>query len=276
MDDYQSISRDQCARVIEDLLGIFKKILPHRLASFLVYGTFLGQWRPGLSDLDSMLYFKGSFLDISKVILSGELQSGLKELYQEFPFLGDGNFFSDVFIMDELHGHDGRFMVHDADSFNMFFIPFPERYRIMHGYDFLSELKPMSLRNQDELYLSGGLQMIRNYLLFELPKPIGGDSSFAQKESVKLFRVLPRIVSKIVEEPRDPIPEGIALLEVRFPEIDYRPLRQLWETSREYYSQKRFFETMHDAGKQLFLDCWLCYEETLAQLVKKSPAKSKH
>lgn len=265
-------TREDCRAMLEALLTVLARLFPDQTVDCLVYGAYLRDWRIGLSDLDAMIYFAdGSLcrlLDDAKIT---KWQAAMAGLYRRFAFLANPDFLEDVFIMDRTHGQDGRFMVHDADSFNMFLA---NHSQVLLGVKFFGQLRPMTLRNQDELYLANGLHLLRQFLLFEVPR--GKDILPVKiKEAAKFLRVLPRIASKILNEPADPIPEALNLLKRKFPEINYRPLEEFWRQSQNYQLVQRFQANWHLSGHPAFINCWRCYELTLEAIVRDFPSKSR-
>ncbi len=267
-------TQTDCSNVIESLIGLMKKVWPDSGFSFLVYGGYIGRWRPGLSDLDAMLLFEAKHL--TQLVSLNKLryfQKHLRDIFEKFGFLKIGNFFADVFVLDREQIQDGRFFIHDSCSLKNFFVP--GKYQIIYGRDFLAEIKAKSLRNQDEFYLASGLQKLRNYLLFEIPRPGSGAPDASLEDAVKFLRVLPRIVSKILGQPFDPLPEALRLLSWTLPFIDYAPLFRLLDSYKDYDSWQDFLLSCRNIYEnELFLRSWLCYELTLQSLATLMPAKS--
>lgn len=275
MANYFPVTKNDCKMVIKALIKILQRSFPDTPFSFMVYGSYLQKWRVGLSDLDGIIYFHESpFSEITSSFALERLWSGIKTLYQEMPFLKTSEFLADVRILDQLHGQDGRFMIHDALSFRMFLTP--DRYAIVHGIDFVPDLRPMSLYNLDEFDLACALQCLRKYLFFELPKTYDEISKNEQKKALKYLRTLPRIVSKILEEPADPLPKGLNLLSQRFPYINYRPLRNLNMIAQDYDKLENFLISWHESNAESFVACWRCHDKTLDALIAEMRAKSLH
>lgn len=275
MSCYFPVTKDDCRKIIDALIAIVQMSFPDTPFSFMAYGSYLRKWRVGLSDLDGIIYFHESpFSEIATSPALERLRLRMRVLYQEMPFLKASGFLADVRILDRFHGRDGRFVVHDADSFRMFLVP--GRYAIVHGNDFVPSLRPMSLYNLDEFDLASGLQCLRKYLFFELPKTGGDISINERKNALKFLRTLPRIVSKILEKPADPIYEGLDLLSRHFPGIDYQPLRDLDTIAQDYDQLENFLTSWHGSGAESFINCWRCHEKTLEALVAAMPAKSQH
>lgn len=267
-------TRADCSNVIESLIGLMREIWQDSEFSFLVYGGYIGRWRPGLSDLDAMLLFEAKHL--TQLVSFDKLrrfQECLGGIFEKFNFLKAGNFFADVFILDRGQIQDGRFFIHDSCSLENFFVP--GKYQVICGRDFLGEMRAKSLRNQDEFYLAGGLQKLRNYLLFEIPKPDSGVSDASLEDAVKFLRVLPRIASKILGQPVDSLSEALRFLSRTLPLVDYTSLFHLLDLYQDYDSWQEFLLNCRNVYEnELFLKSWLCYELTLQFLVNLMPAKS--
>jgi hypothetical protein len=277
MAEYFLATKNDCERVIESLISIIEESFPKLKFSFMVYGSYLREWRIGLSDLDGIIYFHESpFSEIVNSSSFKKLRLLMSALYSDMPFLKNTGFLSDVRILDQLHGRDGRFMIHDATSFKMFLTP--GNYAIVHGEDFIPKLNPMSLFNFDEFDLASAMQCLRKYLFFELPKKGEYISIIERKNAFKFFRTLPRITSKLLGEPIDSIPEAINLLCHYFPNIDYEVLREMDYFAQHFWELEELLNSWHygDRGFGMFILGWLCHEQTLEALVNSMPAKGQH
>ena len=205
-------------------------------------------------------------------------------MYNRLGFLKTNHFFSDVFILDRLHGTDGRFLVYDKGFVDRMLVDrirgakiqimTQTKYSVLFGESFISELKPVSLRHQDEYDLTLALYKLRNYLFFEIPKePSEMDPGLA-KEMVKCFKILPRNVSIILGEKMVTSSNSLKNLRSYFENIDYEPLIDLVECDQSKEAQKNYVKSWHEPKNVSFMKCLQCYEKTLMALVANSPMRS--
>ena len=251
--------------------------------SFLVYGSYLGNWRVGLSDLDGIIYFRRRLpLDIAIRPNILAFQKEIRKLYQEIDFLKEGRFFADVFVLDYLHASDCRFVVFDE-----YFVPFnPKRaggfgrevgYKMFLGPDFVDILRPhlVLLADSKELELAFGLQKLRNYLLFEIPRPALEVSPAYQKEVAKCLKILPRNVKFILDESTAVSPQNLNSVRKWLGDIDYAPLAGFVEACSSPEKLEEFLSGWHKSDDQTFIRNLECFEKTLERLVKNAPKKSR-
>jgi len=86
---------------------------------------------------------------------------------------------------------------------------------------------------------------------------------------------LPRFVSIILNEPINRINDALDFLSRRFPKINYAPLYELCEKSENIDTLQKYLENWRVFESDKIIECWLCFELTLANLVDNFPAKSK-
>lgn len=278
------ITKDNCAAVISELIKSFISAELEGQVSLLVYGSYFSKWRDGVSDLDAMVYFHKTSLYETLLHKIALLQEKVGLIYKKFEFLKTGHFFSDVFVLDRLHGTDGRFLIYDKGFIDrMLFdrvrgakiqITTQTKYSVLFGDNFISELNPVSLRHQDEYDLTLALCKLRNYLFFEIPKgPAKMDFTLA-KEMVKCFKILPRNISIILGEKMVTTPNALKSLRNYFMAINYEPLENLWEKNNDSDFQEEYLESWHEHNNVTFVKCLICYEETLQQLVANLSTRS--
>lgn len=282
--DYK-VTRNDCSLVIEELIRIFKTAGLDSEVSLLVYGTYYTVWRDGMSDLDAMIYFSHPLLDLSLRSKIQTLQSEIGQLYKKFKFLKNSHFFTDVFILDSFHCSDGRFMIFDQGFIDRILIGRAQgikihtetqtKHSIVFGPDFVENLNPVSLRHQDEFEMAIGLWKLRNYLLFEIPKPQSHvDLSYA-KDVMKFFKILPRNTAIIIGEPLARTMQELRTLRNYFDDVNFGPLIHLEQKTRNKKSQEKYILGWHRRGNSDFIECLKCYEGILEKLVKKEPMRSR-
>ncbi len=268
------VSKTDCENVVKKLVAILEVFIPKKF-DLIAYGSYAENWRDDFSDLDAILYFKNGLLpEIVSTIQIHQIQRALARLYEEITFLKKSNFFADVFILDEFHGADGRFMIYDTGFIHRLLVT-NKNYSIVWGNNFLKNLSPVSLRHQEEFQLSMYLQEIRNYLIFEIPRLAFNPHLYSQK-IYKYFATLPRFASIVLGSPINRIKDGLDFFARRFPYIDYKPLDELhfWE-SKGREALHKYLANWSALGNCLLIDCWRCYELTLAAIARTSPARSK-
>lgn len=270
-DSSHRATRNDCGKIILDLVKILYKSGLTGNVDFIAYGSYFEKWRNGLSDLDGMFYFSKLPLDPSLRKSIGLFQKEIAVLYQEMPFLKPGQFLYDIFILDPFHGHDGRFIVFDRDWIEVFWKY--TKWKIIHGKIFVSELNPVAFRNQNEFELALGLHKLRNYWLFEIPRAPSEMSLIYAANIIKFFKVLPRTATIITGRPMAQEPQP---LETYFPNINFEPLIKLFEETETCESQDAYLQKWHEPGNHSFIECLLCFEDTLIELVKNFPMKSKY
>ncbi len=270
-DKEHRITRNDCLMIIEKLISILRDAGLGDDFDFIAYGSYFSGWRDGLSDLDAILYFKNSsFVKLMSKDRIHKIQSGLTALYENIAFLKTSNFFADVFILDKFHGRDGRFIMFDLGFIERLKI-INKNYTVVYGNNFLDKLKPVFLRHQDEFDLALGLHKIRNYLLFEIPRLISRPFPPSTKEALKFLKTLGRTANIVLNEPINPIREGFDSLSRKFPHIDYAPMYDLCQKTLNSNALQEYLEDWHNGS---FVDCWFCWEQTLATMVKNFPARS--
>jgi len=282
--DYK-ITRKDCTLIIEELIKIFKKAGLDNEVSMLVYGTYYTVWRDGMSDFDAMIYFSRPLLDLSLRSKIQTLQSEISRLYKKFKFLKNGHFFADVFILDSFHGSDGRFMIFDQGFIDRILIGRSQgikihtetqtKHSIVFGSDFTENLNPVYLRHQDEFELAIGLCKLRNYLLFEIPKPQSHADLVYAKDAMKFFKILPRNTAIIIGEPLSRTIQELRALRNYFDNVDFGPLMHLEQKTKDKKSQEKYILGWHRRGNSDFIECLECYESILEKLVKKEPMRSR-
>lgn len=267
-------TRNDCEKVIERLLKIFSKSGLKNKISFFVYGSYFERWREGLSDLDAMIYF--SFKDPLKCLSQAnvsELQAAVRDIYKEFPFTKTGHFFADVFILDELHGTDGRFFIFDKEKIDGF--KTQADAKLMLGQPFLNKLKPVSLRHEQEIELAHGLHNLRNYLFFEIPRGATPESLSKARGILKYFGILPRRVSIINGGPMIKTPDVFKKYDY-LKRIDYAPFMDFWENTSNPNKLEIFIKKWHKPNSDVFRKCLECFEKTLIALVKNTQMLSRY
>lgn len=263
-------TREDCGKVIKALVKILNQSGLSENVDFIAYGSYYHKWHDGLSDLDGMFYFSKLPLDLSLREKIRTFQKEIGFLYKEMPFLKPGQFLYDIFILDSFHGSDGRFMIFDEDWIKAFWKY--TSWQLIHGNMFVDKLKPAAFRNQNEFELALGLHKLRNYWLFEIPRPPSEMSLEYAISILKFLKVLPRTTTIITGRPMAQNPR---LLEKYFKEINFAPLIALWEKTSTCESQKTYLQEWHKPNNNNFIACLECFEATLAELVKNYPAKSK-
>lgn len=277
-----TVTKNDCRKVIERLNKIFDKVGLSDEVSFLVYGSHLGNWNNGISDIDGIIYFR-RHLPFEAVMRPKiiALQKEIGKLYSEIDFLNDGHFFKDIFILDYLHIQDCRFVV-----FDKYFVPFnPDRaggfgkevgYKVCFGADFVDAVRPniVSLADSKELETAFGLQKLRNYLLFEIPRPVQSIDLDYQKEVAKSLKILPRNIKFILDEPGVVNPQNLSAVRSWLKDVDCRPLARFFEAHSSPAALKEFLSKWHDSEDNTFFEAWECYEKVLERVVKNSPMKS--
>lgn len=261
-----------CAKVTDELVAILKQVMGNEV-DFLVYGAYLGIWRNGLSDLDGMIYFRNSMpLYPSTKSRMFELRAKISQLYEKFPFLKKGKFLADIFMLDYLHGSDGRFMIFDSG----FFRELKGKYNVVYGEDFIKKLNPVSLRMQEEFQLAIRIQRLRHYFIFETLRPAEEMSWGYAEEVLKYLRALARDITFILNNKMISDPRALIGLRSWLSHIDFLPIICLWENTNDPQSLDKYLESWHDAGRNVFIDCLECYEKTLEAVVRNSPMKSRY
>lgn len=264
------ITREDARFIIDYLIRALHEAELARDADFVVYGSYFEKWREGLSDVDGIFYF--SDLPILNPSLRPKIQafqSKIALLYDQLPFLKQGHFLYDIFILDSFHGKDGRFMIFDKDWINAFWKD--TAYEFMHGSRFINNLNPVLLRNQNEFELACGLHKLRNYLFFEIPRLPSEMSLFCTKDILKSLKVLPRVSTLIIGKPMAKNPQALTDY---FKGIDFNPLFNLWEKTSNHESLECYLKEWHEPGSKTFIDCLECFELTLTELVKNFPMRS--
>lgn len=281
--DYK-VTRNDCSLVIEELIRIFKTAGLENEISLLVYGSYFEVWNNGMSDLDAMIYFSQIPLGPPMRSKIQTLQSEIGRLYKKFKFLKNGHFFADVFVLDSLHGSDGRFMIFDQGFIDRILIGRAQgikihtetqtKHSVLFGRDFVEDLNPVSLRHQDEFELAIGLCKLRNYLFFEIPRQ-EVDLNYAKDIIMKFFKILPRTVAIIIREPLINTPEVLKSLRDYFEDIDFAPLVNLWHKMKSRKLQEEYIRSWHKYGNSNFLKCLECYEKVLKKLVQHESMRSR-
>lgn len=271
--DYKITIKD-CKNAVRELTELLAKILPPSSFDLIVYGSYAtGNWRDGLSDMDAILYFnEGPFHQLTLRQIR-EIQLGVMNIYEKSSFLREADFFVDTFVVDKLHGGDGRFMIYDEDFVQRLLVV-NKNYSVAWGGNFLSSLSPVRLRHQEEFQMAMYLQEIRKFLLFKIPWLFFQDTRPEVPEVYKFFKTLPRFVHIILGEPINSIKEGLDALAERFHNIDYTPLYKLREAEKDYNSLQGYLRSWYAPCNPDFIVCWLCYEQTLAALVAETPMRS--
>ena len=260
-------TREDCGKVIFDLVKILHRSNLIKDIDFIVYGSYFEKWQDGLSDLDGMFYFHSKLpLDLREKI--GIFQNEISILYKEMPFIKPGQFLYDIFILDPLHGKDGRFMVFDEDWIKTFWEH--TAWELIKGEVFVENLNPVAFRNQNEFELALGLHKLRNYWLFEIPRGPAEMSVAYAAGVLKFFKVLPRTTTIITGRPMAQEPKP---LEKYFKSINFEPLVKLFEETATYESQKIYLRKWHEPQNS-FIECLECFEATLIELVKNYPMRS--
>ncbi len=265
------LRKDDCRAVIEKLIEIFKETGLGDEVSFFVYGSYFDEWRDGLSDLDAILYF--CHIPTEQFFRSKieAFQSAMRSLYEELPFAKNEHFFADVFIQDAFHGSDGRFYIFDKEKTEGF--KTQNDAKMVFGRPFLNEIRPVSLRHEQEIELAHGLHWLRNYLFFEMPKGETPESLSKARNLLKFFRILPRRVSIINDDVMTKTPDIFKKYDY-LKHIDYSSLMVLWENTGDVDKLENFIKQWHEPGNTIFRDCWECFEKTLVALVKNTPMMS--
>lgn len=259
------ITRQDCTNIIHKITNSLCRFTTKTAVDFLIYGSCHSEWRDGLSDLDGILYFRDkrpSHPAIRDAFFN--FQHSLALMYEEINFLSP-DFFADIFIIDELHGSDGRFMVLDKG-----FLERPNYYQEVLGVNFLNKLRGVSLRNQDEFYLSHGLHKLRNYLMFETPINVSRMSLGSAKDALKYLLVLPREASKVLGVPTFRFPDAVTVLQSFFPNINYDSIWKLKEKSLNYNALMYCLRSWHEKGNDEFINAVECFELTLSSIVVKN------
>lgn len=273
------ITRKDCYLIIQKLLKAFRDTGLESVISFLVYGAYLGKWRNGLSDLDGIIYFPNRGpLDKDLRPAITEFQARIRQVYKESNALRYGHFFADIFVIDEFHGKDGRFMIFDRD-----FKVFDEKevarrgsqtYRkLLCGRNFISHLRLLSLRSSTEQELALGLHKLRNYLFFEIPRQFSDDLFVQTAEVIKFLKILPRAITIILDEPIEKQPRNLSSVRGYLSHIDYEPLVRLWRQASEYEALLEVIRNWHRPGNEDFIKCLECYEQTLQAIVTHEPMR---
>jgi hypothetical protein len=224
-----------------------------------------------LSDLDAIMYFP-----MHESPLHPELTEPLKifhslmaVLYDQMPFLKPGDL-ADVFIIDDFHGQDGRFMMFDrdwTDAFHNYSKWKPE----IGSAEFMTRMSPVNLRNQNEFELALGLHLLRAYLFFEIPRGPDKMSIPYAKGIAKFFKVLPRTASIITHNPMVKSPQKLLPI---FPQIDFSALNEFWVKMSDCDTEEAYLKSWHEPENPTFINCLECFEAVLADLVNNHPARS--
>ncbi len=277
-------TRYDCEIVIGQLIKLCRDIGLEGTAGLLVYGSYFGTWRDGVSDLDGMLHLPTLPLDNDRL---ATFQSGIRRLYSqpEFSWLEAENFFGDLFIIDGFFAADGRFLIFDRgfiermllgrEADQTVHLKTDTKHSVVWGEDFVRKLKPVALRHQDEFELAQGLHRLWNYLLFEIPKATGYCDVPLALQAVRFLKVLPRNVAIILREPMARTPQELGRLRSYLGEIDYGPLCRLWDAKTDPSDLERLVVSWHENGNTDFRDCLACYEQTLAAIVRHEPMRSR-
>lgn len=280
MSEYQ-VTKADCALIINDLAGIFKKTGLENEISLMIYGSCLGRWKNGLSDLDALVYFE-RHLPVDFAIRTEilEAQKEIRKLYETYHFIKP-EFFADIFIVDLFHAEDGRFMVLDKN-----FLPFnPNQsflfgdrinHKIIMGNNFVPSLEPriLSLRDSKEFELAMGLHKLRNYLFFSIPIRIDNVTIHEALNLIKPFKVLGPGIKMLLGEPLIETPYKLSHLREYFGNIDEQPISYLLKNASSPDSLKNIVLNWHQPGNTHFLECLECYEKILVQIVLNEPKKS--
>ncbi|MFC1756644.1 hypothetical protein ACFLZC_00580 [Patescibacteria group bacterium] len=261
------VTRKDCQRVIGELIRIFKEVELSNEIDFLVYGTYFGKWRNGLSDLDGVLSFSKSFIDPQLRFKILAFQMKMRELYENIEFLKTGHFFADVFVLDKELVEDGRFMIYDKGFIDRI-VNGQTKQAVLFGEDFVRKLNPVSLRHQDEFELAAGVQKLRNYLLFEIPKPVNIIDLNCAIGVTKFFKILPRTVAIILGESLISTIEEMTKLRNYLEEIDYSYLERFFEASFDPDFIVEHIRSWHEIGNEAFLDYLVCFEKVLQAVIK--------
>lgn len=268
------ITKQVAERVLDFLLESLFKAKLDKEVDFLVYGSIYGNWHDDLSDLDGVMFFK-NYSPIDPMLKEGlsYFQERIKKLYDNFPDIKTG-FLTDIFVVDGFHGQDGRFVFpFDNDWVRVFWKN--TKYTFVHGARFISSVKTVFLRNQNEFELAVGLNALRNYLLFELPRTPETMSLFHAKSILKFLKVLPRTSTIILELPVSHQPSELNKVWKHFSQIDFSSLISMSHQTTEYFDTIRYLKSWHtDSGKKHFIDCLYCFEQTLKALVQHAPMRS--
>lgn len=268
----REFTQEDCRLLIDSLVKIFKKSGFDQEVDFLVYGSYFENWRDGLSDLDATLYFSQlpptHPANLPKI---KKFQGEMAKLFEELPYLKRGNYFADVFIFDCLHAADGRFVIHDRYFVKSLFADVP--YKVMHGSLCMHNWNLISLRHQYELWLGFGLHRLRNYLLFEIPLSPDVMSITRAKEVLKFFRVLPRMVTLLLDRPMAKCLGDLTDIDL-FNSVDFTPYVELWNKTLTRLTTDNYLHEWHEPNNDSFVKCWECYEKALMILVERVPMKS--
>lgn len=269
---FYPVTRDDCRKVIE---GLTQALIDTSLGSevdFFVYGSYFGSWRDGISDLDGILFFKQT-LPISPSLRKkiNYFQSAIAKLQEALPFLKNGHFLADLFVLDWLHATDGRFLVFDREWLEV--SKTQSDRKIVHGSDFIESFQPVALRNQNEFELATGLHKLRNYWFFEIPKKKEDINLARAQEALKFFKVLPRTISIILGRPMVKTPAEMVELDEFLTEIDLKPLVKLFEETTEPKKLTGYVKSWH-GEPETFSDCLQCFEKVLENLVCRQKSKS--
>lgn len=281
MSKHHPVSRKDCETVIKKLTDIFEKSGLLDEISFLVYGSYLGGWRDGVSDLDGIIYFH-KHLPFDAAIRPKILtfQKEVSKLYEEIDFLKEGRFFADIHVLDYLHASDGRFLV-----FDKYFVPLnPDKAagfgkevgrKMFFGSDFIDSINPnlFLLINSKEKALATSLHKLRNYFFFELSKTVSEVSASFQKDIVKSLKILPRCVKFLLDEESVVSPENLNNVRIWLKDIDYSYLARFFDAYSNPETLNDFFDEWHQPGNQTFVGALECFEKTLERMVKNVPAK---
>lgn len=262
-------------RVLDYLIESLFKAGLDKEVDFLVYGSIYGDWRDGLSDLDGVMFFKNhSPTDAVLRESLNELQKRIKKLYTGFPNIKTG-FLTDIFVVDGFHSQDGRFVFpFDDDWVRVFWKD--TLFKFIHGSRFVDSIKTVSLRNQNEFELAMGLSVLRNYLLFELPRTPETMSISYAKNILKFFKVLPRTSTIILGLPMSRQPNDLNNAWGHFSQIDFSPLISMSQQTAEYSGTIQYLKLWHtNSGRKHFTECLYCFEQTLKALVHHAPMRSK-
>jgi len=271
------MTRNECKAVIEGLIDIFKKSGLENEVSFLIYGSYFSNWRPGLSDLDGIIYFQHHWPTWAPERIK-LFQDGVKRLHLLFPFTLGAGFFDDVYVVDGVHGADGRFFIFDK-GFMVFnpdqhhFFGTETNHQIVFGRDFIQDIRPnlMELRYLSEWEIAWDLQFLRNFMLFEIPRLPSLD---AVTKVMKPFKKFPRLLKILLNEPMIKKPCPLNELRPWLSDIDFSPLEELWRQTAEIDSLVQYLSRWLDSEDPCFMACLECYEKTLSRVIKHVPMRS--
>lgn len=269
----KAMTREHYQKVVDAITDVLSTEIEDKI-SFLVYGSMLDdRLIPGLSDIDSVLFFWDEYVLDPKLI--ERLGNAMRDA---FSFLHpDAVSFLDIAVIDAGHAADGRFIPYN-DNFAKVFDTVNGDARLIHGKHFIDVLNPVELVDPVEARLAYNLQTLRIHLLFGRCnfKSVNGINPARELHVFQQVRSVARKVMmllapdmKLVKSKRDSLRACKEyLLNASFDTF--------FEIEDLFENRDRVIDLLFSGSDStpLLLRALECYEKILRSIVKRFPPKS--